>query len=197
MLKKNRDDHGFTLVELLVGMGMLAVLMSLAMPNFTSWVRNSKLRTAAESIQNGLQLTRAEAVRRNRIVRFQLVSSACEPDPAGTSWLISLDEAGGNCEIDPAGEAAPRAIQFRDGSEGSASDGKMKILSEGGISSYAFNGEGRLVGPPSSINITSNVEGLACKAAGGSMRCLRVTVSAGGQVRMCDPALPSSDPQAC
>jgi type IV fimbrial biogenesis protein FimT len=38
-----------------------------------------------------------------------------------------------------------------------------------------------------------------CAAAGGDMRCLRVVVTAAGQIRMCDPAVPatSTDPRKC
>ena len=36
-----------------------------------------------------------------------------------------------------------------------------------------------------------------CPATAGQRRCLRVVVSAGGQIRMCDPALAASTPQGC
>jgi type IV fimbrial biogenesis protein FimT len=135
-------------------------------------------------------------VRRNTIVRFQLVTGACQLGENGPSWFVSLDEAAGDCSIDPEEKNAPRGIQFRDGAEGS--DSKTAIVSAGNISSYVFNGVGRLTTPPSVIDVTNgNIPGLSCKASGGGVRCLRVAVSAGGQIRMCDPALPSSDPQAC
>ncbi|MDR1275316.1 MAG: GspH/FimT family pseudopilin [Candidatus Accumulibacter sp.] len=188
--------RGFTLIELLVGIVLLSILMALAVPNFSEWIRNSKIRTTAESIQNGLQLARAEAVRRNTVVRFQLVNGACQMNENGPSWFVSLDEVTGECTIDPEEVAAPRGIQFRSGAE--AADAKMQILSAGGVSSYVFNSVGRLVSTPSAINVTNgDIPGLTCKSAGGGVRCLRVVVSAGGQIRMCDPALPSSDTQGC
>jgi type IV fimbrial biogenesis protein FimT len=68
----------------------------------------------------------------------------------------------------------------------------------------AFNGLGRITPTPAGT-ITydiSNPTGGTCLAAGGKMRCLRLEVSASGQVRMCDPNLPAAtasnpDPQGC
>ena len=64
----------------------------------------------------------------------------------------------------------------------------------------AFNGLGR-VSPTPAGTITydvGNPSGGTCRAAGGTMRCLRVEVSPTGQVRMCDPSLTSAtDPQGC
>ena len=44
----------------------------------------------------------------------------------------------------------------------------------------------------------SNPGGGSCQP-GGPMRCLRVTISGGGSLRMCDPTstLPANDPRAC
>jgi type IV fimbrial biogenesis protein FimT len=71
----------------------------------------------------------------------------------------------------------------------------------------AFNGLGGVTsatlaaGSEAAFNIT-NPAGGVCAAADedGTMRCLRVLVTQGGQIRMCDPALTISkpgDPQAC
>ncbi|MEE2978934.1 MAG: prepilin-type N-terminal cleavage/methylation domain-containing protein, partial [Pseudomonadota bacterium] len=46
--------RGFTLIELLVTISVFAFLMLLAAPSFTSWIQDAQVRTAAESLQNGL-----------------------------------------------------------------------------------------------------------------------------------------------
>jgi type IV fimbrial biogenesis protein FimT len=43
-----------SLVEILVAVAIVAVLFAAAAPDFSNWIQNSKIRTEAEAIQNGL-----------------------------------------------------------------------------------------------------------------------------------------------
>ncbi|TLD44583.1 MAG: hypothetical protein FAZ92_03133 [Accumulibacter sp.] len=190
-------QRGFSLIELLVGIVILGVLMAMAVPRFSDWLRNARIRTSAEAIQNGLQLARAEAVRRNATVRFQLVNTiddTCALDTAGPHWVVSMDNPAGQCASAPSDTAAPRIIQVRNRAEGS-----VQTLVAAGQSAFVFNGLGRLTPVPAgnvAIDVSSTTGG-TCVASGGSVRCLRLVVSVGGQIRMCDPALPAGDAQAC
>ena len=58
------------MIELCIGLAVLAMLIAFAVPGMRGWLLNSQLRSTAESIQNGLQLARSEAVRRNVFVTF-------------------------------------------------------------------------------------------------------------------------------
>jgi len=58
-----RRQQGVTLIELMVGIAILATLLAMGIPAFTGWIQDTQVRTAAESILNGLQTARAEAVR--------------------------------------------------------------------------------------------------------------------------------------
>jgi type IV fimbrial biogenesis protein FimT len=58
-------DGGFTLVELMVVLAILTVLLVLATPSFTSFVRNSELAAAAHSFVASLNAARSEAMKRN------------------------------------------------------------------------------------------------------------------------------------
>jgi type IV fimbrial biogenesis protein FimT len=64
-----------------------------------------------------------------------------------------------------------------------------------------FNGLGRVTPVPAgniTIDVTNPTGGTcATIATPAPMRCLRVVVTAGGQVRLCDPAFASTDPQGC
>lgn len=51
LLKKIRDQEGFTLVELLVVMAILAVLAALAVPKFGQMLEDSKYKTHNENVQ--------------------------------------------------------------------------------------------------------------------------------------------------
>ena len=205
VLGKPQALRGMSLIELMVGIAIVAILFTLAAPSFSTWIQNTHIRTAAEAIQNGLMLTRAEAVQRNTQVRFQLTDTlddSCALSTSGTNWVVSLDDPAGACASAPSDTTAPRIIQTRAGAEGS-----KNALVAAGQSAIIFNGLGRQspVPPqvtPVAVNIDiSNPIGGACAAdvTPGPMRCLRVAVSTLGQVRMCDPAFAFSDasPQGC
>ena len=67
--RRGRDPgRGFTLIELLTTLSVLAVLIQLSLPSFTIWISNTRVRTVADTLQNGVRLAQAEAVRRNRQV---------------------------------------------------------------------------------------------------------------------------------
>ena len=59
-------NRGFTLLELLVVISIVAVLMGTVVVGFTGADEERRLRTAAESIQARLELARLNALQRNR-----------------------------------------------------------------------------------------------------------------------------------
>src|SRR5690606_17080573 len=70
-----RPAHDITKHEEVVAMAILAILMPAAAPSLGDWMSRTRMRNAAESVHNGLNQARMEAVRRNRAVGFYLVSS--------------------------------------------------------------------------------------------------------------------------
>ncbi|MFZ2541189.1 MAG: GspH/FimT family pseudopilin, partial [Gallionella sp.] len=73
MLGTIPKSSGFTLIELMITLVILAIAMALGIPSYRDWVQNTQIRNAAESVQNGLQRARAEAVGRNTNVAFVLL----------------------------------------------------------------------------------------------------------------------------
>ncbi len=58
----SRDQEGFTLVEMMLVVAVLAVLGALAMPSFTTMIANQRVSSAAQELQTLLQYARAEGV---------------------------------------------------------------------------------------------------------------------------------------
>lgn len=193
-----RTARGVSLVETLVGMVIFAGLLGMAAPAFSIWLQNGQIRTAAEAMQNGLQLARATAVQRNSPVSFTLTTTLtadCAASTVGPNWVVSVDDPTGACNATVSDTVAPRIVGTRPASEGSRN--AVVIADQASI---GFNGLGRRInaGTAASININiSNPNGGSCVADGGDMRCLRVVVSGSGQVRMCDPAIAAGDTRGC
>jgi type IV fimbrial biogenesis protein FimT len=179
-----RRTRGLTLIEMTIGIAILSILMALALPNFVGWIENMKIRGTAESLLSGLQLARATALKENAAVSFSLsnVSGSCSTE-LGENWIVSR---GADCS-----DTAADLVSVFNGKP----TGEKTVI-DATASHIAFNGLGR---PSTSAQI--NVRGpegcIADDEDSGRARCLRIVVSAGGGIRMCDPALPTSDTQAC
>lgn len=187
---------GFTLIELMVGIGIASMLLLFMVPNMTTWLQNSQIRNAAESIQGALQLARAEAVRRNTNVEMVLTSVAAAGN--ATDWVVRCVTPSATC---PGVAQAETSIQERSGREGS---GNAALALNPAISAIVFSGNGRITPLPAGnividvAHVSNNPPGtLTCIANGGEYRCLRLVVAPGGQARMCDPSLVAPNPRAC
>jgi len=197
--------RGFTIIELMIGVALLALLMMLAFPTFTTMMQNARLRAATESILGGLQGARAEALKRNQTAEFLLMAE--EPDDAlfgtfsanttGPHWAVRiLDGAGlpidfveGRSGLEGSGQSNVAALFARISAANLPGGGTIRFDSLGrtnvGVVNATFDVQ------PSDPNL--------CRANGGDLRCLRVVVTPGGRVRMCDPSVPAAanETRAC
>ncbi|MEG3043742.1 MAG: GspH/FimT family pseudopilin [Comamonas sp.] len=82
-----RRAHGFTLLELLVGIGIIAFLLLMAMPGIRVYLLDTKIRAAAQAYYDGAQQARSEALRRNTDVTLSLTNS-------NQGWSIAVGGAG-------------------------------------------------------------------------------------------------------
>ena len=190
--------RGFTILELMIGVALLGLLMMLAFPTFTTMMNNARLRAATESILSGLQATRAEALKRNQTAEFMLMAEVPDEDAyttfnantTGPHWAVRM--------LDTAG--LPVAfVEGRSALEGSGKSdvadlfARVNAASLPAAGSIRFDALGRTnVG---TVNATFDVQPSdpsLCRASGGDMRCLRVVVTPGGRVRMCDPSVPAA-----
>lgn len=83
---------GFSMIELIMVMAVLAVLLGLGVSSFSTTIASGRTRAAAESMLAGMQLARAEAIRRNAPMRFQIVSnlgSTCAPATNTVLWVVT------------------------------------------------------------------------------------------------------------
>ena len=186
--------RGFTIIELMVGLTIVGVMIALGGPALGTFLQNSRLGTAAKSFYTGLQLARAEAVRLNLPVQFVVtdtpvdanIATTAASSPSGRNWVVRYQTSA----------SAPfQLVEAKSALEGGGgATSSLQVLSSD--ASISFNGlGGTSSGNASSLDI-SNPGGGACTPA-GPMRCWRIVVSAGGQVRLCDPLAGAGDSRAC
>lgn len=195
-------QRGFTLVELMVTISVLALILFAVMPSIGTWLDNTRIRNAADSLQNGLQLARSEAVQRNQNVSFWLVSlndpavlsDDCTLSSSSGSWVVSVNSPIGHCADAPSTTSSPMLVTGRPVGDG----GRVAVSalqSDGATAgtTVTFNGFGRIVNTDAigQIDVTGANTGV-------NYRYLRIAVTPAGLVRMCDPRVTdANDPRKC
>ena len=209
-MQGSRRASGFTMIEMAITMAVFAILVALGVPSMTTWIRNNKVRTVADSLQTGLRLAQAESLRRSRQVVFAMTNSTTPntilPLPAvagGLSWAIyTVPSMTDGTEI-------PEFVASGVLSNASTS---VLVAPSNGVSTVCFNSMGRLVAN-TSANVIAVTGGDTCVqpsgtppvqtfaiSLAGADRPLQVNLSLGGQVHMCDPGvggLTDAHPEGC
>lgn len=167
--------YGFTLIELMITITIFSITLMLGVSSYRIWVQNSHIRNAAESIQNGMQRTRAEAVKRNANVAFTL--------GVNSSWVISVVNGG-------------EVVESRTSGEGSKN--VTVTVTPAGATTVTFSNLGTVVANADVSATLTQVDLDSSVLAAADSRNLSVMLGLGGNIRMCDPNLAAgSSPKAC
>jgi len=195
MLNGPARQGGMTIVEIMVAIGIVAMVLALAGPSARTWIQNTQIRSGAESILGGVKQARFEAIKRNAMVAFELT------DPNTTAWHV--------CFFDPVADAcdttrpdlatgAPEGSQnARVGVETTFTSYATPLAGGSNVPSLvAFDSFGR-VAPASPSNI-ARLEVRNPSLAAGDERRLAISIGITGQIVMCDPQISkASNPQGC
>lgn len=87
--KCGRGDRGFTMVELMVTLVVLAVLLGIASPNLATFISNSRTRSTQSELLAALTLARSEATKRGLPVMVAAVSPTTGNEFTG-GWIVSV-----------------------------------------------------------------------------------------------------------
>ena len=193
-----RRARGFTLIEVLVVIVIVGILLSLGVPAWQRYIANAKIRATSSAFLAGVQTARTEAVRRNVSVDFVLtdaavLDAAATASATGRGWVIRTGDGVTFIEgrsLDEGGGGSATSVMVNDVNNDGAADANA-------VSLITFTGLGTAALPGTATVTFTNPSGGACAPA-GPMRCLNVTVSRGGQAKLCDPAVTTAgDSRRC
>lgn len=65
LIQHRSAETGFTIVELVIALAILAIILGLAVPSMQTYILNQRVRNASFDLTSDLLLARAEATKRN------------------------------------------------------------------------------------------------------------------------------------
>lgn len=123
--------RGFTVIELMVVLAILAIVAAISAPSFTPIIARQRIKSAASSIQATLNLARAEALKRNANVTMAPVMGTDWAsgwkvfDPLTPAVTLAVTEAIGGITV-----TGPVAVIYqRSGRTTAALDATFKVAS--------------------------------------------------------------------
>ena len=144
VMKNLRRNEGFTLMELMVVIGIIVIAAAFTLPNISSWRASARLNGAARDLATNFQVAKMEATKRNRVCAVTLNIAV---DDTLTDVIVYEDVAGdlvynaGDTEISRRPFASTYKTINLDPDEGGG-DGVTLADNASGQPSIAFNSRG-------------------------------------------------------
>jgi type IV fimbrial biogenesis protein FimT len=124
--------RGFTLIELMITVAVMAILVILAVPNFRNMILSNALTTAANDIVGALNLAKLDAIKRNAPAQF------CSNDAATNT----TDTLGTACGTTAGGVVVLTTSTTTSPVRGASPSIQGSVQLHGNIAAVRFGGSG-------------------------------------------------------
>ena len=156
--------NGFTLIELMVTVAVLAIIIAFAVPSFVNLVENSRVTTQANTLLAAMNLARSEAIKQGVPVSVQN-----KPADFSAGWCVFAGDLAAN---NICSGAVIKQFPALD----------RVSLSQGGLKGITFDGRGyRAVPEPLPLFDEVKIELQPPNCVAGSKRMRVVMVSPAGR----------------
>jgi type IV fimbrial biogenesis protein FimT len=173
------------LIELMIGVAIMAVLLMMGVPSFQSAVASGRLTTSTNDVVSALALARTEAIRRGTRVTVCKSANATACTTAGDwaqGWIIFIDttRSAGDAAVD-GGEAIVAS--------NAAASGNIVMVGSAGVAnfvSFASDGQAKTMNGASqagTLRVCSTAPALS-----DARRARDIAITASGRVSTTTPA---------
>lgn len=191
-------QHGFTLLEMMIAIGVAGILMMIAIPNMRDWKLEQDLGSKAESLISSLELARMTAMQRNKVVDIQSSSTSTWSNGFFLCARSGFVANATSCSTSNGDEIVGQYdIEYKDSGSGinlvidvggtriQPSQNHVRFLPNGmsgvtdkdnSLTSFAKFGA-------ANINVGGDVRFTICRRIGSSMEAFRITMRTSGDIQ--------------
>ena len=162
---------GFTLLELVTTMAIVAILMVIGVPSFKYITNSDRSTSQINNLLGDLQFARAEAIRTGQPVSlcFTNDGSTCATAPAtNAGWLVFKDVAGTGVYNSTLTPATLLKVQVP------IATGQNQLTMDNGVIAVKFNRDGFASALPTATAVTFTLHDATATAA--YTRCLSLSI---------------------
>lgn len=142
---------GFTLIELMVAMGVIAILASIATPNVISWMGNAKVSSASRQVLSSIQDARVHSIRVNATTEVEFSETGDSYitrkwNPESEEWSVQTYTLPAGLQVAAAFGTSGRLLSYN-GRGLPISKGSATLSNDSGRDikiSVSFNGSSRI-----------------------------------------------------
>ena len=87
--KRQMTSSGFTLIELMVTIAVLAIIVSIAAPNISTQLANQRVKSTAATVENALKEVKAESIIRRQSLTLSYNNNGTNAGAIGVSGITS------------------------------------------------------------------------------------------------------------
>jgi prepilin-type N-terminal cleavage/methylation domain-containing protein len=130
-----RNEAGFSMLEMMITIGIIAILSAITAPNIIGWLKHQGLKSAVIELQSDLQLTKLAAVKQNQdcSINFNTGTGSYSIPCIGKTVPLS-NYSGGVVFGGPGGEATDPQITYS--SRSITTNGQQVYLTNGDNTGY-------------------------------------------------------------
>ena len=100
-LRAGKNNSGFTVIELMVVVVILSALAGIAIPTFSAWLPNYRLKGAARDVYSHIQAAKLEAIRQNTDISVTFQTAPDRYNIAGAVPIsVNLGDYGSGVNYD-------------------------------------------------------------------------------------------------
>ena len=156
-------SSGFTLIELMVTLAVLAIILTIGVPSFRTLIESNRVTSQANTFLSAVNLARTEAIKRG-----SQVALLAEAGGFANGYCVAVGTYA-DCGAAEAADDVIRAFE----------EPGALVLRDGGLTSVAFDGRGFRSAPGAGVNVQIEFEPQSCTA--GEQRMRQLTVARAGR----------------